>query len=154
MSWCLELKALATQDKIDKLDSMKIKIVHQRTLSREWKDTLQNETTHFWIICDKVLLPRIPETTLYNKMPTIQFLKKQNGKRTWIYVKVKVIVAQSCLTLCNHMDCGPPGCSDHGILQARILEWVAMPSSRGSSWPRDQTYISHVSCIGRWVLYP
>ena len=40
-----------------------------------------------------------------------------------------------------------------GVLQARILEWVAMPSSRGSSWPRDGTHISYVSCTGRWVLY-
>ena len=43
---------------------------------------------------------------------------------------------QSCLPLCNPMDYSPPGFSVHGILQARILEWVAMPSSRGSSWPR------------------
>ena len=40
-----------------------------------------------------------------------------------------------------------------GILQARILEWVAMPSSRGSSPPRDQTCVSCVSCIGRWILH-
>ena len=46
---------------------------------------------------------------------------------------------QSCLTLCDSMDCSPPGSSVHGILQARILEWVAMPSSRGSSLPRDRT---------------
>ena len=45
----------------------------------------------------------------------------------------------SCQTLCNSMDCSPPGSSVHGILQARILEWVAMPSSRGSSQPRDRT---------------
>ena len=42
---------------------------------------------------------------------------------------------QSCLTLCDPMNCSPPGSSIHGILQARILEWVAMPSSRGSSHP-------------------
>ena len=60
---------------------------------------------------------------------------------------------QSCLTLCDPMDCNPPVSSDHGILQARILEWVAMPSSKGSSWPRDQTWVSYISCIGRWVLY-
>ena len=48
---------------------------------------------------------------------------------------------QSCLTLCDTMDCNPPGSSVHGILQARILAWVPMPSSRGSSWPRDQTCI-------------
>ena len=50
---------------------------------------------------------------------------------------------QSCLTLCNLMDCSPPGSSVHGILQARILEWVAMPSSRGSSPTGDQTCISY-----------
>ena len=55
---------------------------------------------------------------------------------------------QLCLTLCDPMDCSPPGCSVHGILQTRILEWVAMLSSRGYSWLRDKTHIS-VSCIGR-----
>ena len=59
---------------------------------------------------------------------------------------------QLCLTLCNPMDCSPPGSSVHGILQARIREWVAMPCSRGSSQPRDQTCVSYVSCIGRWSL--
>ena len=51
---------------------------------------------------------------------------------------------QSCLTLCNPVYYSPPGSSVHGILQARILEWVAMPSSRGSSSPRDR---SCISCI-------
>jgi len=55
-----------------------------------------------------------------------------------------VLVAQSCLTLCDPMECSPPGSSVHGILQARILEWVAIPFSRKSSWPRDWTW---VSCI-------
>ena len=49
---------------------------------------------------------------------------------------------QSCLTLWDPMDCSLPGSSVHGILQARILEWVAMPSSRGSSQPRDRTWVS------------
>ena len=49
---------------------------------------------------------------------------------------------QSCLTLCDSMVCSPPGFTVHGILQARILEWVAMPSSRGSSQTRDGTHIS------------
>ena len=48
------------------------------------------------------------------------------------------------------MDCSPPDSSVHGISQARILEWVAISFSRGSSWPRDQTW---VSCIGRQILY-
>ena len=48
---------------------------------------------------------------------------------------------QLCLTLFDPMDCSLPGSSVHGILQATILEWVAVPSSRGSSWPRDQTHV-------------
>ena len=52
---------------------------------------------------------------------------------------------QSCLTLWDPVDCSLPGSSVHGILQARILEWVAVPSSRGPSQPRDRTYISCVS---------
>ena len=57
-------------------------------------------------------------------------------------IKVKVLVAQLCLTLCNFMDCRPPGSSVHGILPARILEWVDIPFSRRSSQPRDQTQVS------------
>ena len=48
---------------------------------------------------------------------------------------------------CNSMDHSPPGSSVHGILQTRILEWVAMLSSRGSSWPRDRTCISCIFCF-------
>ena len=51
----------------------------------------------------------------------------------------KELVIQPCLTLCDPMDCSPPGSSVHGILQARILERGAMPSPRGSSQPRDET---------------
>ena len=58
-----------------------------------------------------------------------------------------------CLTLCDPMDCSPPGSSVHGILQARILEWVVMSSSRGSSRPSDGTHVSYISCFGRQVLY-
>ena len=58
---------------------------------------------------------------------------------------------QSCLTLCHPLDCSPPGSSIHGILQARILQWVAMPSSRGFSWPKGQTLrISYVSSTGKF----
>ena len=55
-------------------------------------------------------------------------------------VKVKV---KSCPTLCDPVDCNPPGSSIHGILQARILEWVAISFSRGSSQPRDQSGVPH-----------
>ena len=59
---------------------------------------------------------------------------------------------QSRLTLRDPRDCSLPGSSVRGILQARALERVAMPSSRGSSRPGDHTYVSYVSCIGRRVL--
>ena len=52
---------------------------------------------------------------------------------------------QLCLTLLDPMDCSPSGFSVHGALQARLLEWIAVPSSRGSSQPRDQTYIFYTS---------
>ena len=60
---------------------------------------------------------------------------------------------QSCPTLCDSADWSPPGSTIHGILQARILEWVARSSSRGSFCLRDQTQVSYISCIGRWLLY-
>ena len=56
-----------------------------------------------------------------------------------------MLVTQSCLTLRNPMDCSPPGSSVHGILQARILEWVAISFSRASSPSRDQTWVSHIA---------
>ena len=63
------------------------------------------------------------------------------------------LVAQSCPTLCNLMDSSPPGSFVHGISQARILEWVAISSSRGSSRPRDRTHVSCICYIGRQILY-
>ena len=65
---------------------------------------------------------------------------------TW-RLSLLLLVAQSCLTLCDPVDCSPPGCSVHGTLQAGMLEWVPMPSSRGSSRPRDR---SRVSRLLRW----
>ena len=62
-------------------------------------------------------------------------------------------LSHACLTLFDSVDCSPPDSCVNGILQARILEWVAISFSRGFSWLRDQTHISCVSCIGRWILY-
>ena len=77
-------------------------------------------------------------------------------QRQIIYTGVCVyayVCSVTHLSLCDPIDCSPPGSSVHGILQARILEGVAISSSRGSSWPRDQNCISCVSCIGRQTLY-
>ena len=62
---------------------------------------------------------------------------------THVFASVCAKLLQSCLTPCDPMDCSPPGSSVHGILLLRILEWVAMASSR----------VSYVSCTGSWVLY-
>ena len=61
------------------------------------------------------------------------------------HVCVCVLAAQSCLTLCDPTDCSLPGSTVHGVFQARILEWVASPFSRGSFQPRDQTQVSHIA---------
>ena len=68
------------------------------------------------------------------------------------WTKSESEVAQSCPTLCDPMDCSLPGFSVHGIFQARVLEWVAISFSRGSSWPRDRP---QVSCIAgrRFTLW-
>ena len=73
----------------------------------------------------------------------------------WIKLVVTVCpVAQLCPSLCDDpMDCSAPGSSFLGIFQARTLEWVSIPFSRGSSWSRDQTRLSCVSGIGRRILY-
>ena len=62
---------------------------------------------------------------------------KKNPVPAFLSLKVKLLVAQSCLTLCDPMNCSPPGCTVHVILQARILEWIALPFSRESSRPRN-----------------
>ena len=67
-----------------------------------------------------------------------------------VCVNVKVLVAQSCLTLCDPMDCSLLGSSVQGILQARILEWVAISFSRGSPQPRDRTLVSYTA--GRFFI--
>ena len=62
-------------------------------------------------------------------------------------------VAQACPTLCDPINCSLPGSSVMGFFQARILEWVAISSFRGSSPPRDLTCVSSTSCIGRQILF-
>ena len=87
-----------------------------------------------------------------------QFLPCSKSKQQWLFFFFLLqricgsgLVTKLCLTLCNPMNCSPPGSSVHRTLQTRILEWVAMPSSRGSSRPRNWTWIS---CnAGRFFTY-
>ena len=76
-------------------------------------------------------------------------IKGYPTKRARSHLAVQVLVSQSCLTFCDPTDCCSPGSSVHGIFQARILEWVAISYSRGSSPPRDWT---QVSCIAGQVF--
>ena len=79
--------------------------------------------------------------------------KSQMDKSGWVTCLACLrvcLVIQSCRTLPHSMDCSPPGSSIHWISQARVLEWVAISSSRGSSPPRHQ---ARISCTGRRILY-
>ena len=76
------------------------------------------------------------------KKQTITSVGKPVDWNPHMLLKVKVLVIQLCLTLCDPTGCSPPGSSVQGILQARILEWVAISFSKGSSLPRDQTQVS------------
>ena len=90
--------------------------------------------------------------TVENLPPYQQFLcirDSASSDSTTSKLNICCLVAKLCLTLCDPMDRSPPGSSVHGISQARILEWVAISFSRGSSRPRDGI---RVSCFGRWIL--
>ena len=79
----------------------------------------------------------------HSALPHLYLIDRNTFKlQTWVCVCVCVSVAQSCPTLCDSMDCSPAGCSVHGTFQARILEWVTISFSRGSSQSRDQTWVS------------
>ena len=97
------------------------------------------------VSCEKQsdLVTHIPTSSSFSDPFPIQVITE--------CVHAKLI--QSCLTLCNPMDYSLPGYSVHGILQAGILAWAAIPFSRGSSQPRDQTQVSFVSCMGIFFFF-
>ena len=81
--------------------------------------------------------------TIYNSISTTQI--------HWLNLRnITAVQSLTCVWLCNPMNCSPLSSSVHGISRARILEWVAISFSKGSSWRRDWT---HVPCIGKWILY-
>ena len=88
---------------------------------------------------------------IHNQQDTENLPKSSLNPEIWICVCAKSL--QSCLTLCNPMDCSPSGSSVHGILQVRILEWIAVPFSKEYSRLRDRTHTSYVSWVSRQVLY-
>ena len=77
-----------------------------------------------------------------HRLTTLHLSSESGTAQLNLVTCVRMLSSLSCLTLSDSMDHSPPGSCVHCILQARILEWVVMPSSRGSSWPRDRTGVS------------
>ena len=117
-------------------------------------------------VCHHRALSRVPSAIqkvlisyLFYKQQCIYVNPNQKVKHkyhifTYLCESRKIVCANSmCLTLCDPMDCSPPGFSVHGILQARALELVAISFFRGSFRHSNQTHVSCMSCIGRQILY-
>ena len=117
--------------------------------------TMQCFTLHYksererYSIC--LIIPQEPEHGMWPKLSQSDigvwdpdFGARHPGQKSELgtVMSMKVLVTQSCPTLCDPMDCSPLDVSVHGILQARILDWAAFPFYRGSSWPRDRTQVS------------
>ena len=120
--------------------------------------------TILWTFYISVILKIVTHISVtciaYSKETSISPLKRWYFTRSYWYKGLSITCLcmhakslQLCLNLCDLIDTSPPGSSVHGIFPARILEWVVMPSSRGSSGARDQTHVSYISCSNRWALY-
>ena len=96
----------------------------------------------FWVLESSVGEESINVLYLFTKLNNIKLLQVTDALK-----ESESEVTQSCPTLCNPVDCSLPGSSIHGIFQARVLEWVAIPFSRGSSRSRDRTQVSRI--VGR-----
>ena len=104
---------------------------------------------HTTVLCSKAATGHIKPPTL--RLITMKYNRKFSSLVTLTYLKHSIVhmsacvhakSLQSCPALCSPMNCCPSGSSVHGILQARMLEWVAIPFSRGSSRPRDSSHVS------------
>ena len=106
----------------------------------------------------RVRLCATPKTAAHQAPPTLGFSRQEHwGDCHFLLQCMKVKseneVTQSCLTLSDPMDCGPPGSSVHGIFQTGILDWAPISFCRDLFRCRDHTHVFWVSCIGRQILY-
>ena len=112
-----------------------------------------------WFVSWVLYFPNpFPDHQPVMTLPNGIFHENLNVSACFLFFKVGISVyvctcAQSCPTLCDPMSYSPAASPVHGVLQVRMLEWVAVPSSRGSSRPWDLTRVSCVSCLGRRILY-
>ena len=118
----------------------------------DWLDLLANSYQKLNLLAPSSQTSQSPELLEINicgfSHPVWAMCNGSLSKLTYMYIRPtesESEVAQSCPTLCNPVDCSLPGSSIHWSLQARILEWVAISFSRGSSPPRDQTQVSHIA---------
>ena len=120
-------------------------------ISRRFQGTPRTSSAH-WQKCTQwsLLLEAVHKNPYYYMLVNSN---KHHFGFFFLYRLSTCLLAQSCPTLCDPMDYCPPNSSSHGILQARILELVAISFSKGSSGPRDQTYISCISCTQRPILH-
>ena len=103
-------------------------------------------TAAFWGIRDWTLLTLLGNTPSDSGGPESRAERRTAPILAALWPSAALCsAAHSCLTLSDPVDCSPPGSSVHGILQARVLEWVSMPSSRGYSQPRDQTRVFRIA---------
>ena len=113
-----------------------------------WATTIEPKCHKYWSLHAKSLCSATTEATAmrspYTATKTSSLLTASKEECGHFCCR---LVAESCPTLYNPIDCSPPGSSVFGVLLAKILEWVAISFSRGSSWPSDQICIS---CIGRF----
>ena len=126
---------------------------------------LPPQLQHLLFLATECLSSRYPHGLLSHCIQVSAQMLPHQKRLLWPITQFKAVHAprppnvlcveslQACLTLCDPMDCSPPGSFVHGIFQAGILKWVAMPSSRGSSQPRDPIHISYVSCTSGQVFY-
>ena len=114
--------------------------------SRIWEDdTIHTKSSLFWSTLESLHNKQLSSLCFFKRLVNFRYIVGH-------ILTMCMLSRFSCPTLGNSMDFRLPG-SIHGISQARILEWVAIPSSRRSSLPRDQTHFPYFSCIGRQLLY-
>ena len=123
--------------------------------TRNWNCVLKQEIPRKYLM--RLADTRVPSQKTYHIMWKDYLLSNQLeyircARRLQDATLQYAKLLQSCPALWDPIDCSPPGSSVHRILQVRIQEWVARPSSRGSSQPRDWTCLSCVSCTGKWLL--
>ena len=139
----VHLRRLLTSQRMQQLESHIMDPLHKSRGAWLWALKLKGPDSHHESADTALELGHMQITAQEPKVTTEEF----HSTTSWIAFHE---CAQSCPALCNPMDYSLSGSSVHGIFQIRILEWVAISFSRGSSWFRGWT---RVSCIDRWILY-